>query len=408
MCKAEQLCRPERMLYLLSLAHASRNDELGHFVLSSLKAQHAQRWAWATSLGLKLPLIGSREEDEKWVETLGLAEPVVGDYVVASDKAWSLPSPNAPGQWTRWPFQWLTLESYLTPWQGHFKRLRSLLDDENLSPEDWEALQEERQYLQILLAESRTYSSARLVVDLLNSSETAVNEKSLSGVSNTLEALKWIQSNREALEAILRMEGEAYTGIQSVRKMSWAEFLTLSDGLFSPSAGNARLRIEVLGEPFEFRPQEVSRKLLSNVIRLNERTAGAFFESARADASGSIVPLPAQGQFISEIKPMVEEFVARLEGSRMSPEEASGRKQYVLAKLNQFSFRYRQGLFGAITSTPSRPPAGLSCMRSSRSSPSLPRSWWMCFATCRAAPTWGICRGSTTTPCATRWRPSSR
>jgi type VI secretion system protein ImpL len=353
-CQAQRLCRPERMLYLLALAHSSRNDELGRFVLSSLEAQHAQRWAWATSLGLKLPMIGSREDEENWVETLGLAEPVVGDYVVASDKAWSLQSPNTPGQWTRWPFQWLTLESYLTPWQGHFRRLRALLEDENLRPEEWEALQEERQYLQILLAESRTYASARLVVDLLNSSETAVNEKSLSGVGNTLEALKWVQRNREVLEAILRMETEAYTGIQAVRKMTWAEFLTLSDGLFSPSAGNARLRIDVLGEPFEFRPQVASRKLLSTVIRLNERTAGGFFESTRAGGSGAsaIVPLTEQGQFASEIKPLVDEFVLRLEGSRLSPEEAAGRKQYVLAKMNQFAHQYRLGLFRSINQHP--------------------------------------------------------
>jgi type VI secretion system protein ImpL len=354
MCQAQRLCRPERMLYLLALAHASRDDELGRFVLSSLKAQHAQRWAWATSLGLNLPQIGSKEDEENWVETLGLAEPVVGDYVVASDKPWSVPSPNAPGQWTRWPFQWLTLESHLTPWQGHFRRLRALLDDEDLRPEEWEELQEERQYLQTLLAESRSYGSARLVTDLLNASETTVNEKSLSGVSNTLEALKWVQRNREMLEAVLRMEGEAYTGIQAVGKMSWAEFLTLSDGLFTASAGNARLRIDVLGEPFEFRPQEASRQLLSKVIRINERTPGGFFDRARGGMSQetAVVPLTEQGRFASEIKPLVDEFTLRLEGSRLSPEEATGRKQYVLTKMNQFANQYRLDLFSTINRHP--------------------------------------------------------
>jgi len=354
MCQAQRLCRPERMLYLLALAHASRDDELGQFILSSLKAQHAQRWAWATSLGLKLPQIGSREDEENWVETLGLAEPVVGDYVVASDRAWSIPSPNAPGQWTRWPFQSLTLESHLTPWQGHFRRLRALVADRALRPEEWESLQEDRQYLQVLLAESRSYSSARLVVDLLNASETSVNEKSLAGVSHTLEALKWVHRNREMLEAVLRMEEEAYLGIQAVQKMSWAEFLTLSEGLFTASAGNARLRIDVLGEPFEFRPQEVSRLLLGKVIQHNEETPGGFFDTVRGGSveTTAMVPLTQQGRFVTEIKPLVDEFMLRLEGSRLSPEEATTRRQYVLQKMNQFANQYRLELFRAINKHP--------------------------------------------------------
>ncbi len=348
MCQAQRLCRPERMLYLLALVHASRDDELGRFILGSLSAQHAQRWAWATSLGLHLPHIGSRE-DEGWVETLGLAEPVVGDYVVASDQAWSTLTPNEPGQWTRWPFQWLTVESHLAPWQGHFKRLRVLLDDEELRAEEWESLKQERQYLQRLLTESRSYASARLVVDLLNASETGISEKVLGGISNTLEALQWVQRNREMLESVLRMEEEAYTGIQAVQKMSWAELLTLSDGLFSPSAGDARLRIDVLGQPFEFRPQEESHRLLRKVIRRYER--GGFFESSGGQGGrqgSAVVPLSKRGQFATEIKPLVDEFILRMEGSRLSPEQAAERKQYVLARMDQFAQQYRIGIFNTV------------------------------------------------------------
>src|SRR5262245_4831727 len=312
------------MLYLLALVHSSRDDELGRFVLSSLKAQHAQRWAWATSLGLNLPLIGSREEEERWVETLGLAEAVLGDYVVASDKPWSTQSPNAPNAWTRWPFRWLSLESHLTPWQGHFRRLRALLDDEDVPAHKWEELQQERQYLQALLAESRTYGSARLVVGLLNSSETNVNEKTLGGVSNTLEALAWVQRNKAMIEAVLRMEEEAYNGVQALRQMSWAEYLTLSDGLFTASAGNARLRIDVLGQPFEFRPQEESHQLLRNVIRLHERGRKVWLDDKGGPGAGSsVVPMTERGRFETEMKPLVREFVMRMEGSRLDPEEAA-------------------------------------------------------------------------------------
>jgi type VI secretion system protein ImpL len=252
-------------------------------------------------------------------------------------------------QWTRWPFRWLTLESHLTPWQGHFRRLRALLDSEELRPDEWEDLQQERQYLQLLLAESRAYASARLVVDLLNSSEVDVNEKTLAGIDNTLQALQWVQRNRQALEAVLRMEEEAYTGIQAVQKMTWAELLTLSDGLFTPSAGNARLRLDVLGQPFEFRPQDESRRLLKKVIRRTERSPGGFFEGSAGEGGGrAVVPLTKRGRFETEIKPLVDEFVLRMEGSRLSPEEAAERRQFVLAKLEQFSQQYREGLFDSV------------------------------------------------------------
>ncbi len=350
-CQIQKLCRPERMLYLIALLHASRNDEMGRFVLGSLDSQHAQRWAWAKSLGLNLQHVGARGDEENWVQTLGLAQPVVGDYVVASDKYWSDPNPIKQARWTRWPFQWLTLESHLTPWQGHFRRLRALLDDEDLRVEEWDVLQQERQYLQVLLAESRSYASARLVVDLLNASEVEDNEKTLSGVPYTLEALKWVQRNRESLEAILRMEEEAYTGIQAAQKMSWAELLTLSNGLFSPSAGNARLHIDVLGQPFEFRPQDESRQLLRKIIRRTEKAPGGFFEGASGDGQSrdkSVVPLTKRGKFDTEIRPLVNEFMLRMDGSRLSPEEASERKQFVLAKMEQFAEQYRAGLFDTV------------------------------------------------------------
>lgn len=349
MCQAERLCRPERMLYLLALVHASREDELGRFVLGTLATHHAPRWSWATALGLNLTHVGSKE-DEDWVEALGLAEPVVGDYVVASDTPWLASKQTPPALWTRWPFQWLTLESHLTPWQGHFRRLRTLLDDKELSLEGWETLQQERRYLQALLAESKAYGSARLVLDLLNASEVDVNGKTLAGVESTLEALQWQERNREQLEAVLRMEEEAYTAIQAVRKMTWAELLTLSDGLFAPSAGSTRLRVDVLGQPFDFRPQEESRRLLRKVILRIEKSPGGFFEGSTERLAGeeSLVPVTKQGLFATEIKPLVDEFKLRLEGSQMTPEQAAERKQFVLAKMEQFAQQYQVSLFSAL------------------------------------------------------------
>jgi type VI secretion system protein ImpL len=348
-CQAESLCRPERMLYLLALVHASREDELGRFVLSSLANHHSPRWSWATALGLNLTHVGSKEEEE-WVEAIKLAEPVVGDYVVASDEPWLASKQTPPAVWTRWPFQWLTLESHLTPWQGHFRRLRTLLDEKELNLEGWETLQQERRYLQALLAESKAYGSARLVLDLLNSSEVDVNGKTLAGIESTLQALQWQQSNREQLEAVLRMEEEAYTAIQAVRKMSWAELLTLSDGLFAPSAGNTRLRVDVLGQPFDFRPQEESRRLLRKVIFRIEKSPGGFFEGSteRLEGEESLVPVTKQGLFATEIKPLVDEFKLRLEGSQMTPEQAAERKQFVLAKMEQFAQQYQMSIFGAL------------------------------------------------------------
>jgi type VI secretion system protein ImpL len=351
-CKTKQLCRPEHMLYLLALVHSSRDDDLGRFMLGSLQSDHAQRWAWATSLGLNLSDVGARGKEESWVETLGLAQPVVGDYVVASDIPWSASAAGATEQWTRWPFQWLTVESHLTPWQGHFRRLRDLVDKEDLHPEEWEELQKERQYLQNLLTESRSYASSKLVLDLLNASETGVNEKTLSGVRNTLQALEWLRDNQSRLEAVLRMEQEAYQGIEAVKKMSWAEVLTLSNGLFTPRDGDERLRIDVLGEPFEFIPQKVSRQLLSKVIHAQERAPGGFFGVSEATARRQSSPealLAERNRFTSEIKPLVDNFGTLLKDRRLSLEQEAERKQYVLAKMDEFARNYRERLSDTIT-----------------------------------------------------------
>jgi type VI secretion system protein ImpL len=352
-CKAENLCRPEHVLYLLALAHSSRDDELGRFMLGSLKSEHSQRWAWATSLGLNLSEVGARSKDETWVKTLGLDHAVVGDYVVASDTPWTVSTTGAAEPWTRWPFQYLTVESHLKPWQGHFRRLSELLDKEEVNPQEWEELAKERQYLQDLLAESSAYASSQLVLDLLNASETGVNEKTLSGVRNTLQALKWQQDNQAMLQAVLRMEKEAYQGIEAVQKMSWAEVLTLSSGLFTPADGDARLRIDVLGEPFEFVPQKVSRQLLSKVISAQEKTPGGFFGNSKAAVSGrqrtAEFLLTERSRFTSEIKPLVDNFGKRLSDGHLTLEQETERKQYVLERMNEFAKIYRERLAATIT-----------------------------------------------------------
>ncbi|WP_375759422.1 type VI secretion protein IcmF/TssM N-terminal domain-containing protein [Corallococcus exercitus] len=364
-CHLETLCRPEQVLYTLGVLYASRNEDLGQFVLRSIRGAHKKQLGWTTeAFGLSL---ASTDQEHNWLEAMGLAEPMIANYVIASDKPFE---ENVP--WTRWPFAYLTMDGLLGPWREHFTQLQDVLAAKELDLARWRALSDGREHLRASLAETAPYSSARKVMDLINASDAEPDASQLKGVGSLLDSLDWLRQNRQTLEAILRMEDEADTALRAAARMTPAELLTRADGLFAPSDGDARYTVEVLRRDYEFRPVDVSRQLLDKVLRALKETGrspfdgNAFnprtgetpsevanegagdddteFTSGQAPVMGSVL---GKAAFDAQLSPLVDEFSERLAKSRLSREEAVERATFVQGKVQTFAKRYGQDLYAS-------------------------------------------------------------
>ena len=425
-CHMETLCRPEQVLYTLGVLYSSRNEDLGQFVLRSVHGAHKKQLGWtAEAFGLSL---AGADQEPNWLDAMGLAEPMIANYVIASDKPFD---ENVP--WTRWPFGWLTMDGLLGPWREHFTQLQDVLGSKELDLARWRALSNEREQLRASLAESAPYSSARKVMDLINASDAEPDASQLKGVGSLLDSLDWLRQNRQTLEAILRMEDEADAALRAAARMTPAELLTRADGLFAPSDGDARYTVEVLRRDYEFRPVDVSRQLLDKVLRtlketgrspfdgnaLNPRTGettsevaneGAGdddteFTSGQAPVMGSVL---GKAAFDAQLSPLVDEFSERLAKSRLTREEAVERATFVQGKVRTFAKRYGQDLYATYRGYRFRTtPRGSLSSRTCPCCCSRRPRWRRCCATWRPAPAWARWRASTTRRCATRWRPSA-
>ncbi|MFP2895535.1 type VI secretion IcmF C-terminal domain-containing protein [Corallococcus sp. 4LFB] len=362
-CHQETLCRPEQVLYTLGVLYASRNEDLGQFVLRSVHGAHKKQLEWtAEAFGLSL---AGADPEPNWLDAMGLAEPMIANYVIASDKPFD---ENVP--WTRWPFSYLTLDGLLGPWRDHFTQLRDALDAKELDLARWRALGDDRERLRASLEETAPYSSARRVMDLINASDAEPDASQLKGVGSLLDSLDWLRQNRQTLEAILRMEDEADAALRAAARMTPAELLTRADGLFAPSDGDARYSVEVLRRDYEFRPMDVSRQLLDKVLRtlketgrtpfdgsaLNSRTGETTsevasegvgdddteFASGQAPVVGRVL---GKAAFDAQLSPLVDEFTERLAKSSLSREEAVERAAFVQNKVETFAKRYGQDLY---------------------------------------------------------------
>ncbi|CAM4494291.1 type VI secretion IcmF C-terminal domain-containing protein [Corallococcus exiguus] len=362
-CHLETLCRPEQVLYTLGVLYASRNEALGQFVLRSVQGTNKKQLGWTTeAFGLSL---ASTDQEHNWLEAMGLAEPMIANYVIASDKPFD---ENVP--WTRWPFAWLTMDGLLGPWRDHFMQLQDTLAAKELDLARWRALADDRERLRALLAESAPYSSARKVMDLINASDAEPDASQLKGVGSLLDSLDWLRQNRQTLEAILRMEDETDAALRAAARMTPAELLTRADGLFAPSDGDARYQVEVLRRDFVFRPMDVSRQLLDKTLRSLKETGRTPFNAdsfnPRAGETTSEVAtegvgdddteftsgtLPVVGKvlgkaaFEAQLAPLVDEFTERLAKSSLSREEAVERATFVQGKVQTFAKRYGQDLY---------------------------------------------------------------
>ncbi|CAM3110912.1 hypothetical protein G4177_15270 [Corallococcus sp. ZKHCc1 1396] len=364
-CHQETLCRPEQALYTLGILYASRNEDLGRFVLRSVRGAHKKQLDWTTeAYGLSL---NGGEPETSWLEAMGLAEPMIANYVIASDKPFD---ENVP--WTRWPYVWLTMDGLLGPWREHFMNLQAVLEAKDLDLPRWYALRDEREHLRASLERSAPFSNARQVMDLINASDAEPDASQLKGVGNLLDSLDWMRLNRQTLEAILHMEDEADAALRAAERMTPAELLTRADGLFAPSDGDARYAVEVLKRDYVFRPVDVSRQLLDKVLRsLKETGRSPFmgrpfnpgtgettsevasegagdddteFASAQAPVVGKVL---GRAAFDAQLSPLVDEFTERLAKSRLSREEAVERATFVQNKVQTFAKRYGQDLYAS-------------------------------------------------------------
>ncbi|RKG75574.1 hypothetical protein D7W79_20005 [Corallococcus exercitus] len=363
-CHLETLCRPEQVLYTLGVLYASRNEDLGQFVLRSVHGAHKKQLGW-TAEAFGLSLAGATDQEPNWLDAMGLAEPMVANYVIASDKPFD---ENVP--WTRWPFSYLTMDGLLGPWRDHFTQLQDVLNAKELDLARWRALGDDRERLRTSLVETAPYSSARKVMDLINASDAEPDASQLKGVGSLLDSLDWLRQNRQTLESILRMEDEADAALRAAARMTPAELLTRADGLFAPSDGDARYSVEVLRRDYEFRPMDVSRQLLDKVLRALKETGrsplngNAFnpgtgettsevanegagdddteFASGQAPVVGKVL---GKAAFDAQLSPLVDEFTERLAKSSLSREEAVERATFVQGKVQTFAKRYGQDLY---------------------------------------------------------------
>ena len=358
--KQPDTCRPEQVVFMLAALHASRDEALGQFVLSSLRSRSSLGFVQQEGAA-PTPEADSLEAKRSWVTSVNLLDSLVGDYVLISDKPWQAPS-TTEATWAHWPFREpLTLEAQLEPWQAHLKRLQELLHDQSLEPyelerldAELESLQDERRRLQAQLDDSALLSTLPRVVDLLSASEARVDMSRFKGLPSTIKAVEWMNRNREVLSAVLRMEEEAYLGVKAVQKMTVAELL-VREGLWLQGPGNPTFQVAVLQSTFAFRPRDSAQQLHQALLRYYEKTSRMPFggvsgeEAARRGASASSVAAE-RVEFDTRLRPLVDEFTQRLKSAGLPLEQASQRQEHVQRKVNQFAIQYRQRLFQRVAS----------------------------------------------------------
>lgn len=361
-CHAQpDTCRPEQVVFMLAALHASREEPLGQFVLSSLRSRRAWGFVGQQQQGASTAESDSLESKRSWLTAVNLVESLVGDYVVISDKPWQAPT-TAEAYWARWPFpEAFTLEGQLAPWQAHFKRLDEFLRAQSVEPwpldrlnAELEALQEERLQLQAWLDDSAIFINLPRALDLLKASEARVDTSRFKGVASTLQAVEWMNKNRELLAAVLRMEEEMYTGLKAAQKMSVAELL-VRDGVWQPSASTkGPFQVTVMQSPLYFQPGDSSRQMHQAILRHYERTGRLPFGSDRSEESSSSLSAVSVYEerlmFDTRIRPLVDEFTQRLKSAELPVEEVSHRQEHVRRRVDQFALRYRQRLFQRVGS----------------------------------------------------------
>jgi type VI secretion system protein ImpL len=356
-CHAQpDTCRPEQVVFLLAALHASSAEPLGQFVLSSLRNRRSWSFEDPREASSSAEPTGL-ESGRSWLTAVNLVESLVGDYVVISDRPWQ--APNTPeADWARWPFrEAFTLEGQLAPWQAHLKRLHEFLRGQAVEPweldrlnSELEALREERGRLRAWLEDSATFATLPRALDLLQASEARVDASRFMGLSSTLQALEWMNKNREPLAGVLQMEEELYQGLKAAQKMSVAELL-VRDGLWVPGASTrGPFQVTVTQGPLEFYPVDSSRQLHQAILRYYERTGRLPFGSARSEEEGAsrlatASVFEARLAFDTRIRPLVDEFTLRLKNAQLPVEEAAQRQEHVRRQVDQFALRYRQRLF---------------------------------------------------------------
>ncbi|NMO18628.1 hypothetical protein HPC49_12390 [Pyxidicoccus fallax] len=348
-------CRPEQVVFLLATLHASRVEPLGQFVLSSLRNRRA--WSFVDlQEAASTAEPSALESGRSWLTAINLVESLVGDYVVISDRPWQAPT-TPEADWARWPFrEAFTLEGQLAPWQAHLRRLHDFLRDQAVEP--WElgrlnaeldAMREERARLRAWLDDSATFATLPRALDLLQASEARVDTSHFKGLSSTLQAVEWMNKNREALAGVLQMEEEMDQGLKAAQRMSVAELL-VRDGVWLPGASTrGPFRVSVTQGPLEFHPKDSARQLHQAILRYYERTGRLPFGSARDEEAGSRLSATSVSEdrltFDTRIRPLVDEFTQRLKNADLPVEEASQRQEHVRRQVDQFALRYRQRLF---------------------------------------------------------------
>ncbi|MBM7118742.1 type VI secretion IcmF C-terminal domain-containing protein [Archangium primigenium] len=345
-------CRPEQVVFMLAALHASREEPLGQFVLSSLR----NRRSWSF-VGQGQPAGAAAEAEpleskRSWLTAVSLAESLVGDYAVISDKPWQA---TAEATWAHWPFpEPFTFDGQLAPWQAHLKHLQQFLTDQSGEPwpadrlnAELETMQEERLRLQAWLDDSAIFASLPRALDLLKASEARVDMSRFKGVSTTLQAVEWMNKNREVLTALLHMEEEMYAGLKAAQKMSVAELL-VRDGVWQPGAATkGPFQVTVTLGALEFSPRNSARDMHQAILRHYARTGRLPFGTARSEEPGFGASTLAEERlsFDTRIRPLVDEFTQRLKNAELPVEEASQRQEQVRRQVDQFSLRYRQRLF---------------------------------------------------------------
>ena len=350
-------CRPEQVVFMLAALHASREEPLGQFVLSSLRKRPASIELEGESSGTSPAETAGLESRRSWLTAVNLVESLVGDYAAFSDKPWQAPA-TPEFRWARWPFpEAFTLEGQLAPWQAHLRRLEEFLRAQSVEPwtlerlnAELEALQEERLRLQAWLDDSAIFVNLPRALDLLKASEARVDTSRFKGVSTTLQAVEWMNTNREVLTSLLRMEDEVTAGLKAAQKMSVAELL-VRDGMWQPGASTkGPFQVTVTQGPLEFHPRDSAREMQQALLRYYERTGRLPFGSARTEeetAAGRAAASVSEERLVfdTRIRPLVDEFTQRLKNADLPVEEASQRQEHVRRKVDQFALRYRQRLF---------------------------------------------------------------
>lgn len=379
-----------RSLHVLPLIDAAQDRYRILHAIALLYAYHGN------DLG-KLAL----EDTSSWVDTLGVPESVIVDYVKISDA-----EDYERISDTEWSARLAALpedpptaaSTDLGPWLAYLTRLSNAIGRSSISPKELEDLQRNAAPLIAVLDEARRYQGAKRLIAAL-SREKRVDLGKIGPLLSKREAPAWVNENQVALTALLALVKNGSLSAEPGDHLTLAQLMSQLNAAPASAQADATYAFVLKQKSFSFHTRDWSDllgrsrggvlvKAFLDDYRDQSRWSYFASESAYPNVGAGIVPgkgpsraLPGvftRSAFDKEVSPVLEGFDAALATAPLSPDDKLKLRNQVDAEARRYGQRYSDALRAYYASF--RLTAGsAAALQAVISAMMLPGSWFVDF-----------------------------